>query len=281
MAIPAAQLMVLASILFLSDPAPPTDEVFEKTLEAVRTELGNGFQIAREGVFVVAGDLDAERFLAMKEGTIRGCSMALYQDYFDTRPSYPIVVYLFKTAQRYAAFARQKHGGDPGTPYGYYSPSDKTLVMNISTGSGTLAHEMTHALVDVDFPSIPAWFNEGLGSLHEQSSHRDGSLVGLPNWRLPRFHEALEDSTCLTVEQLVSLTDSEFYGPDSDLHYSQARYLCMYLQQLGLLVPLYRGFRQNHDSDPTGLATLKSLLNGSLSSLQKDWFEWVSRLSWE
>ena len=32
-----------------------------------------------------------------------------------------------------------------------------------------LVHEMVHPFMDADFPACPAWFNEGLASLYEQS----------------------------------------------------------------------------------------------------------------
>ena len=46
--------------------------------------------------------------------------------------------------------------------------------MNIATGGGTLVHEIVHPFVEANFPGCPTWFNEGLGSLYEQSAERKG-----------------------------------------------------------------------------------------------------------
>jgi hypothetical protein len=56
--------------------------------------------------------------------------------------------------------------------------------MNIQTGGGTLVHEIVLPFMEANFPQCPPWFNEGLGSLYEASSERDGEIIGLLNWRL-------------------------------------------------------------------------------------------------
>ena len=55
--------------------------------------------------------------------------------------------------------------------------ADNALVMNIATGGGTLVHEIVHPFMEANFPACPSWFNEGLGSLYEQSGARDGRIV--------------------------------------------------------------------------------------------------------
>ena len=57
-------------------------------------------------------------------------------------------------------------------PHFGFCRRDGTMLMNISTGGGTLVHELVHALIRPDFPNVPTWFNEGLASLYEQSSFR-------------------------------------------------------------------------------------------------------------
>ena len=52
----------------------------------------------------------------------------------------------------------------------------------------------------------------------------------------------------------------EFYSEDKGTNYSQARYLCYYLQEQGLLKKFYNRFRYNVKSDPTGLESLKAVL---------------------
>ena len=87
--------------------------------------------------------------------------------------------------------------------YGYYKPQQRTLVMNISTGGGTLVHELTHALIDFDFPLVPDWFNEGLASLHE-ACHilpDESRIEGLTNWRLPGLQQAVAERRLPSLER--------------------------------------------------------------------------------
>ena len=74
-------------------------------------------------------------------------------------------------------WAKKLYDDDDLSKYGYYKPSEKTMLMNINTGTGTLVHEMTHALVRYDFPDIPSWFNEGLGSLYERCSLNNRTIL--------------------------------------------------------------------------------------------------------
>ena len=125
--------------------------------------------------------------------------------------------------------------------------------MNISTGGGTLVHEIVHPFVAANFPNCPAWFNEGLGSLYEQSGEVDGEIHGYTNWRLPRLQEAIRKGNLTSFETLCHTTDSEFYEKDRGTNYAQARYLCYYLQQKGLLKTYYRRFLAGRKDDPVGL----------------------------
>ena len=110
--------------------------------------------------------------------------------------------------------------------------------MNISTGGGTLVHEIVHPFVAANFPNCPAWFNEGLGSLYEQSGEVEGEIHGFTNWRLPRLQEAIRKGKLASFKTLCHTTDTEFYEKDRGTNYAQARYLCYYLQQKDLLQDL-------------------------------------------
>ena len=109
--------------------------------------------------------------------------------------------------------------------------------MNIATGGGTLVHEIVHPFVAANFPACPSWFNEGLGSLYEQCSERDGRIEGLSNWRLAGLQSAIRAGRLPTFEALTATTDREFYDADPGTNYSQARYLCYWLEQHQLLRP--------------------------------------------
>jgi hypothetical protein len=153
--------------------------------------------------------------------------------------------------------------------------------MNISTGGGTLVHEIVHPFVAANFPNCPAWFNEGLGSLYEQSGEVDGEIHGYTNWRLPALQKAIRKGTVPSFKDLCGTTDTEFYRKDRGTNYPQARYLCYYLQEKGLLRSFYRRFLADHEEDPTGYKTLKAVLRrDDMDKFQKEWEAYALKLKY-
>ncbi len=252
----------------------------EAAAKAVRAELDNSFIVGRTGVFVVAGDLQRDAFDRLMKGTVQGCSTALFNDFFQTKPASPIKIYLFADKTSYEKWVKKLAGFDPHSPYGFYLPDRRAMMMNIATGGGTLVHEMTHALTHADFPGCPTWLFEGLGSLFEQcQTTRDGHIQGLVNWRLP----ILQKGGFVPLQTLVEMTDAEFRGEKESLNYANARYLCLYLQQRGLLTKFYAAFREAHKAgkDKSGWDTLKLTIGQPPEEFEKQWHEWVKTLKWE
>ena len=272
----AVLLLVLASGSLRAAP-----DAFEKAAAEMKKELGRGFIVERTGVFVVAGDLSRSSFNRFKKHTIEDCAAALWKGFFSKRPDYPIKIYLFRGKASYEKWVRKLAGFKPHSPFGFYLPGSKKLMMNISTGGGTLVHEMTHALTDPDFPNCPTWFFEGLGSLFEQCYvGRDGHFRGRVNWRLP----GLQKGGFVRLEKLITMSNAEFRGEKESLHYANARYLCLYLQQRGLLRKFYKKFRDAHGAgkDKTGWASFKQVIGGprSPAEFEKAWHAWVKTLKW-
>src|SRR5215218_2618669 len=121
---------------------------------------------------------------------------------------------------------------------------------------------------------MPPWFNEGLGSLFEQSTEKDGHIRGLTNWRLPGLQEGINAGKLRTFEQLTALNTADFYGEAGGYssYYGHSRYLCYYLQERDLLVKFYREFVANAKTDPTGFKTLQKVLGESdMVAFQKRW----------
>jgi len=245
----------------------------------LRERLGRGMSVVVERPFVVVGDGGAVAVAQRAEGTVRWTVQKLQQDFFDRAPSRILDVWLFENAESYTRGARALTGEDPSTPYGFYSRQHDALVMNIATGGGTLVHEIVHPYIETNFPDCPAWFNEGLGSLFEQSAEREGHIVGLTNWRLAGLQRAIRNGRAKSLRSVVATTSDAFYGDDSGLHYATARYLLYYLQEKGVLRQYYRDFVKNHASDPSGWSTLLHHLgNPDELALQKQWERYVLAL---
>lgn len=279
---------VLAAVLAAacSDrPAPPSPEPppgpQEALLRDVRQDLGAAYAVAPvEDLFVVASDCRRDDFEAYRN-TLRDAYRALCRTYFDRKPGLPIAVYLFRDEPAYEAYCVRRYREKPSTPYGFFRAEERKLVMNIATGGGTLIHELVHPLLAADFPGVPAWFNEGFASLHEQCDIRDGALQGLVNWRLPALQQAIREGARIPLKDLTAMPAGEFYRR-STLPYAESRYLCLYLQETGRLVDYYKAFRRAaaEQKDATGAATLETIAGKPLAELEADWVAWVMELRW-
>jgi hypothetical protein len=257
-----------------------TNADYAQHIIALKKKLPQEFSLYIERPFVVAGDDSSDVVKAISEGTVRWAVEHLKRDYFRREPNEIITIWLFKDDASYRQNTKLLFNDEPTTPYGYYSASDRALIMNIATGTGTLVHEIVHPFVRANFPRCPAWLNEGLGSLYEQCGEREGHIVGHTNWRLAGLQRAIKAGAVPSFEELTGTSQSEFYGQDKGTNYSQARYLCYYLQEQGLLTRFYREFVANQQSDPTGYKTLMIVLNtDDMEAFRKKWEAFVMKLT--
>jgi hypothetical protein len=239
----------------------------------------DGFTIVVQPPFVVVGDEEPERVERRARDTVKWTVDRLKEAYFSDDPNHILTIWLFRDRDSYQTHARTFLHDTPTTPYGYYSSSNRALVMNIATGGGTLVHEIVHPFVESNFPDCPSWFNEGLGSLYEQCGDEGGQIHGYTNWRLPGLQEAIRGGRVPPFETLLAMDSNAFYNGDSGTHYAQARYLCYYLQDKGLLRTFYREFRAKWASDPTGVNALKKVLGtNDLGAFKKSWETYVLAL---
>jgi len=249
-------------------------------LAQLEKKVPSGFTVVVQPPFVVIGDEPPERVRRRATDTVKWAVDKLKQDYFQRDPQEIIDIWLFKNGTSYTNHARLLFDDTPTTPFGYYSARNHALLMNISTGGGTLVHEIVHPFMRANFPDCPAWFNEGLASLYEAASEKDGHIRGLINWRFKGLEQAIREGKTISFRRLTSMTDGEFYGLNDSTrynqYYAQARYLCYYLQEKGLLVKFYREFVANAKNDPTGYDSLKRVLGeDDMSAFGKKWERFI------
>ena len=239
-----------------------------------------GFTIVVQPPFVVIGDESPAMVRRRATGTVKWAVDHLKKAYFKQDPIEILDIWLFKDKNSYEKHAKAIFRCKPDTPFGYYSHADQALVMNISTGGGTLVHEIVHPFVEANFPDCPAWLNEGLGSLYEQSAERGGRIVGLTNWRLSGLQKAIRRKQVPSFATLCATSDREFYNEDKGTNYGQARYLCYWLQEHRLLRKFYHAFHAAQKKDPSGYNTLKGVLGGrDMAEFQRKWEAYVLRLT--
>jgi hypothetical protein len=254
---------------------------YAEHVRAVKGRIADrGFAIVIEPPFVVVGDESPERVGRYAAGTVRWAVSKLKQDYFTKDPATIMDIWLFGDKESYERNTLELFGEKPTTPYGFCSQAHNALIMNICTGGGTLVHEIVHPYMHANFPECPAWLNEGLGSLYEQSAERDGHIIGLTNWRLAGLQREIEAKGLPGFPELLATTSAEFYDADRGSNYAQARYLCYYLQEKGLLVRFYHEFVKHHGEDASGLATLKRVLGeNDMAAFKTKWEAFVVKLT--
>ena len=257
---------------------PASGEEVRRAADEIRRELGEDFLVELvEGIFFAATDDTPARFARYREMIARVYRF-LRREYLRRVPSRPVRVYLFRDRRGYEAYCRAAYGEPPSTPFGFYRAGERKIVLNISTGGGTLAHELAHPLLAEDFPDVPSWFNEGFASLFERFRERDGAIEGLPNWRLPVLQRALREGRAPPLRRLLAAPADEFYGDARGVYYAAARHLCLWLQDRGLLARFYREFRDGAAEDPSGLRTLERVAGRPIEGLERDWAAWVRDL---
>ena len=280
--------MVPAGHAWSQTPVNPKKEIgfseaeYARHVRNIKKKLPHkGFNIVLEKPFVVVGDMPvAQLRTRWAQGTVRWATQKLKDSYFTRDPHHILDIWLFKDKASYEKHTLQLWASKPTTPYGYYSSANRVLVMNIATGGGTLVHEIVHPFIESNFPNCPAWFNEGLGSLYEQSHERKGKIIGLTNWRLAGLKQVIGKGKLPSFKDLTSQSNRAFYTSTRGNNYAQARYLLYYLQEQGLLRKYYSQFLANRKTDPTGYRTLQKVLGEKdMTRFQKNWEVYVMKLT--
>lgn len=263
-------------------PAPPTGPSaadLAQAAMAMRELAGDdGFTLVLEPPYVVAGDEHPDQVVARTRATVRWAHAQLRELYFDEDPAYAVPIWLFRDGASYRGHVQRWLGAAPPSPYGFADVHG--LYLDISTGGGTLVHELVHPLVRTNLPGCPPWYNEGLASLYEAPSKRYGQLWGETNWRLPGLRRALAEGRAPSLEALLAMDEATFYDPESTgVNYATARFLVQFLQDRGDLPFFHRRLSRGLARDPTGRrALLKSTQARDLGELEAEWREYVQAL---
>ncbi|MCJ8331791.1 MAG: C39 family peptidase [Lentisphaeria bacterium] len=254
-----------------------TNADYAQEVMRLKKLLPKNFSYVIEKPFLIVGDENSMVVQQRSKRTVAWATAHLKKSYFAKDPKKLLTIYLFKDKASYRKYCWKLWRDKPTTPYGYYSSANNALVMNIATGGGTLVHEMVHPFMEANFDECPAWFNEGLASLYEQSGRRNGQIVGFTNWRLKGLKTQIKGGL-MSFKKLLSTSSNQFYGGNN---YAQARYLCYYLQEKKLLRKYYKSFVKNAKKDPSGYDTLVTILGAEgkdMVKFQKAWELWISKL---
>jgi len=261
------------------DLALPTTRSYDYQihLDRLMPRVPAGFHVVVEYPFIVIGNDPPDRLRNYARDVVAWAVVRLRRDFFYANPDQITDVWLFRDKASYEQYRTRLCQFPQDTPYGFYSEKDNALFMNIGTGRGTLVHLMLYPYLDSNFPACPVWFSAGLASLYEKPGDRGGHLYGYANWRLPDLQEGIRLGRVRPFSVLFSLYAGHFY---TDRYAdAQARYLCYYLQEKGLLLRFYRDFFSHQQLDPTGIQTLAAVLGETdLEAFQLRWNQFVLQL---
>jgi hypothetical protein len=262
-------------------PWPEPDPAAVKKLDAeLRGELpASQFHFTQVGPWLVATDMDSATTQRFLRSSIGYYAARIQKQLFDKPLAEPVKVYLFKDKQSYETWTAKLCGEHPNTPYGWYSRQKRGMYMNIGTGGGTLIHEMVHAMTEADWPEIPPWLNEGLGSLYEACSRApDGRVIGITNWRHTGLLNLINRNAAPRFSELLRMNDDAFYGPSSGANYAAARYLMQYLQSKGKLEEFYKRVRDRKDDDARASLRFSFDNKFTVDEIEKSCYDWVKML---
>ena len=128
---------------------------FESKIKELKNSLSEDFIIQKKSYFVIASNLSEPETAEIINNTIGHAVGCFYNDFFSAKPTDVTTIFLFKDDATYRYWAKKLYDDTDLSRFGYYKPYSREMLMNINTGTGTLVHEMTHALVRYDFPDIP------------------------------------------------------------------------------------------------------------------------------
>lgn len=281
----------------VAEAYPPKSliDACDKAAAQLRKKLDKSFHVLVRPPFVIAGNMPTDDLDAHARGSVHAPAEAMWKSYFRHKPDRVITVLLFtdqgaplpkedkEAGYVYRKWARELFGDTDVCHYGYYKPDKRTMVMNIDTGGGTLVHELTHALIVYDFDTVPTWFNEGLGSLHEQCQVGKDEVIGLENWRLPALQKAIAAGKLRPLKDLIS-QDNFRDKRTEGINYAHARYFVMYMQHKGVLKDFHVYLRDHYvprpdnAPDTTAIEGVEKLFKKRIDKVEKEFVEWVKTL---
>ena len=257
----------------ISEGATP----FQQAADSLRGMLPPEFQLLREPPFLVAADIPRERLKELNDLVIRPVCRALKTTYFQIPPTHPLEIILCDSEPTFLKLAEQWGGSVSPGYQGYYERSQHRILLQLTAGTGALAHELTHALAHADCPDLPEWFEEGLASLHEEAQYGadERSLVGLTNWRIHQARQALKETRLPPLSLLMQ--PDQFRSGDLTLKYAQSRAFALFLQERGKLKASYRELKVTCRDDPTGGRALERVFALPVEEIDHDFRTWLGR----
>ena len=259
-----------------------SDKDYKAHLEALKKRDVNISDVNKTVIlskpFVIITDINSSITQKETKETVELSIKTFKELFFKNNPKNITDIWILKDRDSYIKFNHaflNSTGRDEVA--GYYMKDKDALVLDITTGIGTIIHEMVHAFMDNNFPDAPVWFEEGLASLYEGTIVDEKGLRGDLNWRLPWLKENLRADKLGSFKALSDANVSEFYDDNRvAINYAQSRYFFYYLQDKGLLLEFYKTALENIKDDPTCYKSLQKVLKvKDMKVFNKEWKKYI------
>jgi hypothetical protein len=245
---------------------------YDKVIKDYSDIIPENSTITKFRYFVVFSDMNDSTTFRLIDNDIRNTIDAMEKTYVSKKPLKPTPMFLFKDFDTYKKFVLANFDIEENdiSQYGFYKVSKDVIVIRYVSWKGSVPHEVTHKFTRIDFPEMPSWFDEGLASLNEKSTFKEGELVGDFSLRIIPLRRALKEETYTGLKKLMETNDTELYGKRSSFYYAQSRYLLMLLQKNGLLTGYYKLFRDTYPQDETGISQLEKVTGKTINNLDEE-----------
>jgi hypothetical protein len=194
----------------------------------------------------------------------------------------PVLARLFKDQASFQEYAKvdAPHQQWLG---GYFSYESRWLVLHLEPDSGSLTHEYCHALIEDDIGILPPWISEGLASLYERTRLEGGLPMGERGSTLLDVKAGLLQNRVATLDLFLGFRGRQFYDPERvRLNYDVARAVCLFLQEKGVLVAVYKDIKAAKAANPiappvaTCRAAVEKALGAKMDKINDDFRNWVT-----
>lgn len=260
--------------------AKPWPAVDIAEIERVRADVSARvtarFELLISGPWILATDLDARTAKNVLNDVVNGAAVRVREQLFPrVQLKRPVVLYVMKDMTSYMTWSHRLFQETPPTQLGYYDRRESYIFTHVERGFGPMLHEMVHVMAEADFPAIPAWMNEGLGSLFEEYVETPNGIEGINNWRLTRFKQEILDKRPVPLCTLFALDRRAVYGENALSYYTAARHLMLWLQEQDKVLAFYTAMRDSKGADPAQSLQIALGTKKTLEQIEAELRQWA------
>ena len=216
---------------------------------------------------------------------VRQALPALTNHRFPRRPTSPVTVYVLDDEHRYKDFCNARYHEDCESRLGIYLSTTREIVVDQHSGTASILHELTHVLLEDDFPTSPQWLREGISSLYERPVISGLEIHGATNNRRETLLNAMHVPSQRELTHLDGVFSMPAYlfdekNPDAPVAYAAVRFACQWLDSPGIdhLWAFYQTWRDHAKDDPTGEKSFAQVVGQTPSEADAAWQKWVRSL---